>query len=243
MKYQIILLICLAIILYPQFAYAIFPIKESIVAQKFPDNGIPTGRRRGGTGRKYGCPEFKPPITAITPGEDTSNKSFLGFTVAKYPIFWVYLPPLPENISTGEFILQDEKNNDIWRTTFTLPKSGMMGIPLPRKPQYALKINNQYRWYFKVNCLPSEKPEYIFVDAWVQRMAFTPQLQRQLQQTSQKYTVYRANNLWYDSLSDMAQLRRKYPNNQAIAQIWHNLLKDVGLEELAGASIGEIKKP
>ena len=41
---------------------------------KFPDNGAPTGRRRGGTSRD-GCPTLSKPVTALVPGEETLGKA------------------------------------------------------------------------------------------------------------------------------------------------------------------------
>ena len=114
------------------------------LAQNFPDEGDPKGRRRGGTSRREGCPNLKRPITALVPGEETNGTSFLASTVAEHPTFWVYVPELPTNLRSGEFVLQDEQENDVWRTPLTLPeKSGAIAINLPPNPQYALKQNSK----------------------------------------------------------------------------------------------------
>ena len=57
------------------------------LAQKFPDNGQPKGRRRGGTSRRDGCPKLKTPITALVPGEENNHKSFLKAILLKFTIY------------------------------------------------------------------------------------------------------------------------------------------------------------
>jgi hypothetical protein len=212
----------------------------NLFAQKFPDNGAPKGRRRGGTSRRDGCPSLKTPVTAIVPGEEKNNKSFLGATVAEYPTFWVYLPELPTNLRSGEFVLQDEQGHDIYRTSLTLPsQAGIMGVRLPPNSQYALKQNSKYHWFFRVYCAdPQNKPEYFFVDAWLERVALTPQLQQQLKSAkSQEYKVYAANNLWYDAITNLAELRRTRSDVSTLTKDWTSLFKAVDLEELAGEPI------
>jgi hypothetical protein len=210
------------------------------LAQNFPDEGDPKGRRRGGTSRREGCPNFKTPITALVPGEETNGTSFLASTVAEHPTFWVYVPELPTNLRSGEFVLQDEQENDVWRTPLTLPeKSGAIAINLPPNPQYALKQNSKYHWFFRVYCGdPQNQPEYIFVDAWMQRVALTSDLQRQLETAKpREYNAYAAHNIWYDAVTNLAELRRINPSDRVLAQEWTNLFKAVGLEELAQAPI------
>ena len=112
-----------------------FTIKQNKPAdQQFPDDGDPTGRRRGGTSRRGDCPNLKTPLTALVPGEETNKKSFLGTTISEYPSFWVYIPELPSDIRSGEFVLQDQEGNDIWRTPITLTgKPGAISVKLPTK--------------------------------------------------------------------------------------------------------------
>ncbi|GAA6617168.1 DUF928 domain-containing protein [Scytonema sp. NUACC26] len=209
---------------------------------KFPRNGAPTGRRQGGA-RRNGCPNLNQSVTALVPGERTVNDesvSFLALTVSEYPTFWVYVPELPTNLRFGEFIFQDEKGKNIYQTALTLPeKSGVIGITLPQNPQYALKQNNKYQWYFKVYCgEPENTSDYYYVKAWVQRVALTPNLENQLKAAKPgKYTVYVVNQIWQDALTNLADMRRINSGSLVLAQDWNDLLKAVGLEEFARAPI------
>jgi hypothetical protein len=216
-----------------------------------PDNGTPTGRRRGGTSRD-GCPALNTHITALVPGKETlneaqgeaspktSSKSFLAKTVAEYPSFWVYLPDLPANLRTGEFVFQDWEGNDVYRTSLTLPgKSGIIGISIPSSSEYSLKTDQKYHWYFKVYCDGSQKKsEYFYVDGWVQRVALTPDLENKLKTAkSREYVVYADNSIWYDALTNLADLRRTDSQNAMLKDDWAGLLKAVSLQDLAQASI------
>ncbi len=205
----------------------------------FPDNGEPGGRRRGGTGRGDECPELKMPITALVPGENANNKSFLASTVAEYPTFLVYLPELPKDVRSGEFVLQDQESNDILRTRITLPgKPGVIAISLPRNPKYALKQNSMSHWYFNIYCSAAANKPGSFVDAWVRRVALTPELQQQLNSAKpREYKVYAANKLWYDAVNNLAELRRTNPGDRVLAEDWSKLLKSVGLPEVASSPI------
>ncbi|MGH7998651.1 MAG: DUF928 domain-containing protein [Brasilonema sp.] len=207
----------------------------------FPRTGAPTGRRQGGA-RRNGCPDVKQPITALVPGEGTVNESisFLTFTVSEYPTFWVYLPYLPTNPRSGEFVFQDERGKNIYKTSLMLPeKSGVIGISLPQTSQYALKQDNKYQWYFKVYCgNPQNTSDYYYVKAWVQRVALTPNLESQLKAAKPgEYTAYAANQIWQDALTNLADMRRTNSSSSVLARDWNDLLKAVGLEEFATAPI------
>lgn len=209
----------------------------------FPDNGAPTGRRKGGTSRD-GCTPLNTPITALVPGEESADesKSFLAFTISEYPTFWVFVPELPKNAVVGEFIFQDENGKNIYRTSLSLPrKASVVGIKLPHNSQSALKINKNYQWYFKVFCgNPQRTSEYFYVNAWIQRVPLNSNLESQLKRTqSREYTTYAHNQIWQDALTNLATLHDSNVNSRII-QDWTLLLKDVGLAEFATAPIVEL---
>ena len=214
---------------------------------KFPDNGAPTGRRRGGTSRD-GCPALNKPLTALVPGEETLgevqagtspkiiSKSFLASTVAKYPTFWFYVPKLHTTAHRSEFVLQNEAGDDVYATALTLPeKPGIISISLPQSSQYSLEKDLKYHWYFKVHCGVTQKtPDYFFVDGWVQRVALNRDLESLLKGAKTgEYIAYAANNIWYDALTNLAELRCTNSQNHMLKDDWANLLRLVGLQDLA----------
>ncbi|MEM7553292.1 MAG: DUF928 domain-containing protein [Cyanobacteria bacterium P01_A01_bin.84] len=213
---------------------------NNLIAQQVPkDLGSPeTGRRRGG-GSRNDCPKLEIPVTALVPGDKTGKKSILSSTIATFPSFWVFLPNLPENINTGEFVLQDKEGEDIYRGMLKLPrKSGITEIKLPSQPKYALKEGEKYQWYFKVFCgEPDKKTQYFHVNAWVKRIAATPALVQQLKANkSQEYKVYAKNNILHDALSSLATSRAASPNSSILVQNWKQLMTTLGLPEFSEIS-------
>ena len=190
--------------------------------------GAPRGRRSGGAGRED-CPAVDKPLTALVPENN------LGLTVTESPTFWFFVPQLPESARSGEFVLQDEKHNDVYRTRFKLPeKSGIVSIRLPSNLQSSLKKDQMYRWHFQMYCQQQTPSEYFWVEGWVKQVAINPTLENQLKAAkSQDYIAYAENGIWYDALTKLAELRLSDPQNATLSENWAALLKSVGLEELA----------
>lgn len=214
--------------------------QETLVAQKFPENGDPKGRRRGGTSRVGNCPDI--PVTALVPAQNNGNRTILVSTISEYPTFWVYIPKLPSQALLGEFVLQDSSGNDIWRTLITLTNNeSIIPIRPPQKPHYALKQGSKYHWYFKVFC-DEEKSNYVYVDAWLQRVALASNLQKLLKTSKAlEYRIYAENKLWYDAMTALAKLRNNRINDISMTQEWNNLLNAMGLEQLIKVNILEKK--
>lgn len=216
---------------------------SNLIAQRVPRifDAPTTGRRRGGTSRRNDCPSLPTTLTALVPGDETGNKSFLSKTTAEFPSFWVYLPSLEKTeISTGEFVLQNKEGKDIYRTTVKLPqKAGVMGIPLPNQPQYSLKEGNEYRWYFSIFCRNTDKKSgYIHVDAVIKRVAAAPALLQQLEANkSEQYKVYEKNDILHDAVSNLATLRAASPNSSKLGEDWKQLLTSLNLQEFAGVPV------
>jgi hypothetical protein len=216
------------------------------LAFSFPNNNAPTGRRKGG-GRRDGCSNLSQPeaLTALVPGEEKSNKSHLGYTVSEYPTFWIHIPQRPESAKYGEFVLQDKKSKTIYERKLTLPKeSGIIGIDLPKESKYALQNNNTYQWYFKLLCNEEQNSsEYVYVNAWLQRIPLTPDLETQLKFLKKEKSVPDINNsVWYDTLTILAEKKLMYSSYPEVIKLWMHLLKSVDLGELASAPIIMIDK-
>ncbi|MDF5709465.1 MAG: DUF928 domain-containing protein [Nostoc sp. S4] len=210
---------------------------QSFKQPKLPRNGAPTGRRRAGAGRSPDCPSNLTQLTALVPGD--GEKSVLASTVAENPTFWFYVPQLPQTTRSGEFVLQvlDGKDvQNVYRTPLTLSgKPGIISITLPAQPQYFLKVDKKYHWYFHVYCGDVEKTsDNFYVDGFVQRQVLTETLNSQLKSAKPKeYIVYTANNIWYDALTNLGQQRRINPRNATINKDWVDFLNAVGLQDIA----------
>lgn len=216
---------------------------QSFQQPKLPPNGAPTGRRKGGAGRNPDCPSSLTNLTALVPGEQ--GKSYLASTVAENPTFWFYVPELPETARSAEFVLQSKNGRevqDIYRLPLTLSgQAGIISITTPSQPQYALKANQEYHWYFEIYCGDRQTTsDHVFVDGFIQRQMLPGILDNESTTAeSKEYLTYSANNIWHDALTKLGQLRRANPHNATINQDWVDLLNAVGLQDLAQEAIVE----
>ncbi|WP_414543902.1 DUF928 domain-containing protein [Nostoc sp. CCY0012] len=220
------------------------PKSQFFAKLKFPPNGAPTGRRRGGAGRNPDCPSSLTGLTALVPGEQ--GKSYLATTVAEHPTFWFYVPELPETARSADFVLHLSENgryvDNVYRSSLTLSgKPGIISITTPSQPQYALKTNQEYHWYFEIYCGDRQTTsDHVFVDGFVQKQMLPGILDSESQTAeSREYLTYSTNNIWHDGLTHLGQLRRANPQDATINQDWVDLLNAVGLQDLAQEPIVE----
>lgn len=204
-----------------------------------PPGGIGAPRRTegGGTRTGGGCPVAGKPLTALVPSDR------FGTTVAAYPKFFVYMPatssegsPLPV-----EFVLTDASGNTIYRSAFkTTGKPGILTIALPTQAGLPpLAVGQDYKWSFSIICGSDERSLDLTVGGGIRRVELNPTLANQLQQASPQKQVqlYAEAEVWQDTLATLAQLRRDYPNDQAIAGEWEKLMGAVGLSDIAQESL------
>jgi Domain of Unknown Function (DUF928) len=210
-------------------------IFQNFQRPRLPNNGAPTGRQRGGTGREPNCSKQLSQMTALVPTfkeEKTGlSKSSMETTVAKYPTFWVYVPKLSGNAREAEFILQDIDNQkNIYSKKFSLSgNSGIISIHLPNKP---LQIDTRYRWFLKVYCSdsPNGSGEYVYIDSYIKRITINSAIE------TNDYLAYAKHNLWYETITKLAE-KRRHDSSTAITQDWLELLKYVKLENNSNTNV------
>jgi hypothetical protein len=197
-----------------------------------PDRGTPP--TNDGTGSRGGCPYKKelPPMTNLTGSKN------LELTLNAHPTFWVYVPYSQHEVVSGEFSLQ-EGDNEVYSTHFQLPTTpGIVSISLPPtlKP---LEVGKTYNWYFNINCSPtklSEPPDTVM--GQVQRVTRSGQFDSEFKTAKtplERIAIYAKHHAWYDTLTELAQLRLNEPQDSTLKQVWVELLSDrnVGLAQVA----------
>ncbi|MBD2579920.1 DUF928 domain-containing protein [Oscillatoria sp. FACHB-1406] len=189
-----------------------------------PPRGNPTP---GGTFSGISCSKPPKPINALIPQKDL--EPFLvgqGLTTSEHPTFWVYSPYSSEETITAKFSLHDRRGRALYRTTFNLPKTaGIIRLQAPTEAKYALEQEQFYHWYFSIQCTASDATLHdLIVDGWVKRVAVTPETEAEVNAAQPE--------LWYDSLTRLANLRLASPQDEALKQDWSKLLTSAGLETL-----------
>ncbi|PSF33170.1 hypothetical protein C7H19_20405 [Aphanothece hegewaldii CCALA 016] len=202
-----------------------------------PDTGEPTGRVQGG-GSRGNCRNDRS-LMALVPVTKTAEKSYVwGLTTAEHPTLMFYVPERT-TAETVEFVLQDESDNEIYTTRFTLTKtvSGIVRISLPATTS-PLIIGKKYRWIFLMECDPQSPSNSVFVRGTIERVAIGATLLEQLKTTQtplERATVYAANGIWYDALTSLSE--QDNLNSPTIQTAWIDLLEQVGLAPMARTPI------
>ena len=220
---------------------------ENRISFKLPpvaDNGAPGGRQKGAGSHSLCVSDQQTemtPLVALMPeipvDDSTKSKTYVwGKTTAAHPTFWFYVAYPPS--TSVEFVLQDEEENDIYQTVFTIDETpGVIGLTLLEE-EVALAKGKSYHWYFNVMCEPEDSTDD-FVEGWIERVELNAAIDRQLKtaQPLERIAIYAENGLWYDTLTNLDNLQQTEPENQAIAAIWTDLLQQVGLDEISQAPV------
>jgi Domain of Unknown Function (DUF928) len=207
---------------------------------------VPTGLgtvsgRRTGMGSRDNCPNVATELTALVPlYKQQKGQSSLeivgGVTTSERPTFWFNVPYTKDSPNlNAEFLLTDSVGKEIHKTPITLPsKPGVISVSLP--PTKTLEIGKTYRWYLKVRCSQQQTARVpIYVEGEIQRVNLDFHVAQQLNTATdcqQKATIYAANGIWFDSITELAQIRLANPNNVSIAADWQSLLQSVGLNNI-----------
>ena len=197
-----------------------------------PDIGEPGKRAEAGS---RGCGQdinklqtsSQKRLTALVPVYSKSELVF-GTTIREHPSFLFYVP-YASDFASGEFVLEDEaENQTIYKTPLT-GTPGVVNLHLLSKAA-PLEIGKRYRWYFNIYC-NKDKQIIANVEGYVKREQLKPTLKTQLEKATprQQVNLYAANGIWYEALSAANELRRT--NSQDTS--WTALLKAVGLNDFA----------
>jgi Domain of Unknown Function (DUF928) len=168
--------------------------------------------------------------TSVTPLIPATN---IGFTVAERPTIFVYVPAT--TAKTALFTLQTEDTKYNYQTTLSLSqKPGVMEVKVPASVP-ALKMGKNYKWSLVMICTEELEPDSPWVSGWIRRVEPNSSLTSQLNKPVSLDLISRLaeTGIWYDSLSNLAQLKRSQPNNQAVTDAWQELLKSVDLSAIA----------
>jgi len=169
------------------------------------------------------CKTTTKPLTALIPVKNPV------LTTREHPTFLFYVPYASDEVRFGEFslLVGPEEKRKLYKTRFTLPQTpGIVSITLPSAPEYALEEGQYYHWYFKLYCQSntSSQPD-VDVNGWVQRVALTPERERQIKAATP--------DVWYDASANLAESLRASPQDARLRNDWANLLKSIGSEDLA----------
>ena len=197
--------------------------EESEEPLDFSGTGRP-GQQTAGENRGS-CPSANSNLTAIIPTSHT------GKTVASRPNFWFYSPYTSQQIDRAEFVLQNEARDSIVRSPVPIPEQpGYVNVSLPNTAA-PLEVGKWYRWYVKVYCDRDPNSAPLFVQGWINRVAFNSPLYLKLQaKTERSHLIYSGHDIWYDAVHELLSLYLLQPNNPTLRRDWRKLTRARGVE-------------
>jgi hypothetical protein len=113
-------------------------------------------------------------------------------------------------------------------------KAGTMQVEMPKDlPQLA--IGKKYRWSVSLVRNSKRRSEDVFVQGWIERVATTPDLEKQLASANsvKQAEIYAKAGLWYDSLAAITQACNEAPNDRGIQEKRLSLLEQAGQTAVA----------
>lgn len=217
------------------------PIKlnSPIFAAPAPPEG--TGEPEGGqrsTAGSRGCDmgtnkpsDVKKQLTALIPFYSKSELVY-GITSEAYPTLSVHVP-YKWNIAYGEFVLEDEaENQQIYKVPLTATP-GIVNLRLPSDAQ-PLQIGKQQRWYFNVYC-QDDNQLIGNLEGYIKREQLNSALKTQLEKATpkEKIKLYGATGIWFEAVNNAIQVHRSNPRDTSL----HKLLQEIGLKDLENQPI------
>jgi hypothetical protein len=209
------------------FAVLLYPATVVLSSLPLPASGQlvfpPTGGRGavsrtigGGTRGPCTSPEF---LTALIPENDIQT-----LAGGKATLF-IYVPKY--QAKSAELTLTDASDRTLYTTTIPVPKTaGIIQINLDK---VSLQPNQAYYWELAIVCDPTARQNDLVIGGVLWRTEVCSDLQTALRQATllKQAQLYANASIWQNALATAAQLRGNNPT------AWEQLLKSVGLEEIA----------
>jgi hypothetical protein len=224
---------------------------ETILAQRrsrlrFKVPGIrPSLGREGGLSRSSqitaSCDGQQISMTSLLPRTNLASlpkdKIEIESTVAPRPTFFVHVSQTSGQ--KAEFMLINEKGDEVYKNSnITLSGSpGIISISLPANAP-ALEVGKSYYWSLTAIC-DDDWAKNPAVDGWVKRIELNSTLANQLNRAAprDRPALYADASIWTDAVSTLFDLRKANPNDPQLRQDWEDLLKSVGLDTVAQATL------
>jgi Domain of Unknown Function (DUF928) len=181
-----------------------------------PPRGVP-GNRTAAISRGDSCDSSAEDLVALAPEFTQTNpdeESVWGQTTSDRLTLWFFMPYT--NRTTLEFSLQDDREENIYISKISAPKTpGIISVRIPAS-QKSLQVNQKYRWKLtaKIYCDKGITEKYAM--GWVSRVNSS-----------------NSDGIWYDSVTNLAQQLLLAPNNVQLKQDWNDLLNSASLEKFA----------
>lgn len=165
------------------------------------------------------------PLVALMPNRENVAK-----TATATPNLYWYIPKT--KATTGELVLVDENNQEIYFNRFALPKqAGIIKLSIPAKAN--LKPGHTYSWSMMVICDSRYRNRDKYVEGTLEYVSLEAEVKSQLKNIAplEQAKLYAQAGIWVETLDLLAQMRGEKP------QDWRQILTSVGLEKLVNLPV------
>ncbi len=206
---------------------------QQVIFQPPPNEGRPKSTSSAGSRGDWQCSQdaTSTTLTNQTPMMTLApTDSNYGLTTAGHPTFLVYLP----QTSAEQVILTLKTEDNQFHSQTFIPIKGEAAIVSikPGDNTPPLQVGKNYLWALVLVCGDKPSPNDPVITSWVSRVTFS-QPQNHQRTALKQADVYSQQGIWYDAVLALAEVKNTQPSNPAIANIWTNFLKSVGLEAIA----------
>ena len=206
------LAIALNVILTPQGAIAA-PWK---VTYRPPNRGAPGSNGAGAS--RPACRVMPKPVAALAPIE-----SNWGETLEGHPSLWFYQPY--QGVSVQLTLVEEQSQMVIFAQNYASNQgSGITKLEIPETAP-ELEIDKLYRWKIEFVCNARTQQQYA-VSGVIVRRAISDKLKCQINHATpeERITLLAEKGLWYDTVNELATLRRSHPDDPIALETWQQLL-------------------
>jgi Domain of Unknown Function (DUF928) len=199
------------------------------------DYGLPSHRRDGGSrgGDDTCVGDQTTNLVAIVPEET------IGINASTSPKLFFYVPKINQG-KTLEFVLRNEQDELMYEAFITTTGEGIISVDVPADVQANIdKKEQNYHWYLSLICNFQQRSRDIVVEGWMRQSVMDVATKKELDSADSiaQAELYHQQGFWFDALAVLANNYESKVAQPMIKAKWSELLKSVGLAEVAAAPL------
>ena len=206
---------------------------------RFSVRGLRASRGLRGGAARGACLSANDSLKLILPptvSEQEKDQVYSVSTIAARPKFFVYVPQT--SAQKAKFTLSSENEKNLVEATFALTGTpGVVSFSLPTNAP-PLEVGKTYKWSVQIVCETGDGDNggNLIAEGEVERIQ-PPAALVNIEKVAprQRLDLYVDAQLWYDSVTTLAELQHTNPQNLSLKKDWEDLLNSVHLDTVAKA--------
>jgi hypothetical protein len=164
----------------------------------------------------------------------------VGRTASAQPTLYWYIDRVPSESVRIEFTVLDEDSIEP-KIEVVLPAPGKAGLQSVQLADYGANLEPgiEYEWSLALVLDSDERSKDIVATGYIDRVEGSSDLSARLSQggKAQEASVYAEEGLFYDAIAALSEQVDEQPDDETLREERAELLRQVGLQEVASASL------